>query len=132
MNAQCNSLQCCNSQLRYIDISIEPKHGHRQLTDTAALTATQESGGVWFQSAKIKITAPALDAEETLDESSTPVYCSQAKDDDEANNCPIGRINYNTDCCKAWENKCKTQKAFAVIGEYVLEPKSNTCFAGFN
>ena len=47
-------------------------------------------------------------------EDSKPTYCSQ---DEQSGRCTAG--DYQSDCCKAYANKCKTMKAFAVIGKMV-------------
>lgn len=43
-----------------------------------------------------------------------PLYCNQDQDNKD-NNCPIGRANYDSDCCKAYARSCKADKAMAVL-----------------
>jgi hypothetical protein len=51
---------------------------------------------------------------------SKPTYCSQDEDD---GSCPAPK---DSDCCKALASKCKTLKAFAVIGEIDPAAKRRT------
>jgi hypothetical protein len=46
----------------------------------------------------------------------SPYYCDQDTEG-EHNNCLIdnGGSEYDSDCCKAWAQKCKTNKAFAIM-----------------
>lgn len=50
-------------------------------------------------------------------EDPTPNYCDQTADSDN-NNCPIGRANRDTECCKAWSQKCSTQKTYICLGKF--------------
>lgn len=74
--------------------------------------------GIWLASS---------DGDFTFGESgdASPYYCEEDSDNADHNNCILTQLSaasdYDTDCCKAWAHRCRTNKAFSVMGK-------NPCF----
>lgn len=56
------------------------------------------------------------------DEDPKPTYCNQDEQGTN-NNCiagGVGGINYDSDCCKSWADRCRGSKGISVLGSLHL------------